>query len=165
VAAPVQTIIDEAAFSDLELGAWRGLLRARAVVCKQLEDRLEADHGLSLSSYEVLSHVAEAQEQRMRMCELASSALLSRSGLTRLIDRLEREGLIERERCPSDARGAFAKLTEAGREKLETARETHLATVRSSLLSHLTDGEKELLATFCERLGTDVSSSSCCQET
>jgi DNA-binding MarR family transcriptional regulator len=163
MAAPVQTIIEDASLSDLELGAWRGLLRARAAVCKQLDSRLEDVHGISLSTYEVLAYVSDAEDQRMRMCDLASSALLSRSGLTRLIDRLERDGLIERERCPSDARGAFAKLTPAGVEKLDAARVTHLDAVRASLLSHLSDGEKALLAGLCGRLvANGAVSGDCC---
>lgn len=88
----------------------------------------------------------------MRMCDLASSAVLSRSGLTRLVDRLEREGLLTRETCASDARGAFAKLTPAGREKLVAARATHLAGVRSLFLDHLTEEELEVLGAVWARV-------------
>src|SRR4051812_118630 len=104
-----------------ELRAWRGMLRAHAALAKALDVQLEAAHGLQLSSYEVLMYLADAEDERMRMCDLASSILLSRSGLTRLVDRLAREGLIERVACSDDARGQFAKPTPAGREKLAAA--------------------------------------------
>jgi len=88
----------------------------------------------------------------MRMCDLASSVLLSRSGLTRLVDRLERDGLLVRESCASDARGAFAKLTPAGEEKLAAARATHLAGVRSLFLEHLEPEHLELLGEVWDRV-------------
>src|SRR3954449_5823234 len=122
----------------LEIRAWRGLLRVHASLSKALDAELEAEHGLPLTSYEVLLYLADAEGEKMRMCDLASSVILSRSGLTRLVDRLERDGLLVRESCASDARGAFAKLTPAGYEKLSAARATHLANVRALFLDHLT---------------------------
>ena len=79
-----------------ELAAWRGLLRVHASVLKALDAEMEAAHGLPLTSYEVLIQLADAPEQRMRMCDLADSVLLSRSGMSRLVDRLERDGLLPR---------------------------------------------------------------------
>ena len=137
-----------------ELRAWRGMLRAHAALTKQLDAELEARHGLPLSSYEVLVRLADAEDERMRMCDLASSIVLSRSGLTRLVDRLERDGLIVRESCASDARGAFARLTPRGREVLEAARTTHHAGVRELFLGRLSPDERELLACVWERLQT-----------
>jgi DNA-binding MarR family transcriptional regulator len=137
---------------ERELRAWRGLLRVHATLTKALDADLEAEHGLPLTSYEVLLHLADAEDQRMRMSDLASSVILSRSGLTRLVDRLERDGLIERQSCPSDARGSFASLTETGRTKLAAARETHLAGVRSQFVDHFTPEELELLGSAWERL-------------
>lgn len=128
-----------------ELRAWRGMLRAHAAMAKALDAQLEAAHGLQLSSYEVLMYLADAEDERMRMCDLASSILLSRSGLTRLVDRLQREGLLERVACHDDARGAFAKLTPLGRERLAAARLTHLAGVRAMFLDLFTPEELELL--------------------
>jgi len=113
--------------SARELRAWRGMLRTHAVLTKALDAELDAAHGLPLSSYEVLMHLNDAEDQRMRMSDLADLVILSRSGLTRLVDRLEREGLLERQSCASDARGSFASLTAAGRRKLAAARATHLA--------------------------------------
>lgn len=135
-----------------ELRAWRGMLRVHGSLTKQLDAQLEAAHGLPLTSYEVLMYLADAPEQRMRMSDLASSVILSRSGLTRLVDRLERDGLLERQSCPSDARGAFAKLTDAGRERLTAARATHLAGVRELFLSRLTPEQLDALGEAWEQL-------------
>jgi DNA-binding MarR family transcriptional regulator len=138
--------------SARELRAWRGMLRTHAVLTKALDAELDAAHGLPLSSYEVLMHLNDAEDQRMRMSDLADLVILSRSGLTRLVDRLEREGLLERQSCASDARGSFASLTAAGRRKLAAARATHLAGVRAMFLDHFTPEEQELLGAAWERL-------------
>src|SRR5579863_7631192 len=104
--------------NEAELHAWRGLKRAHASLAKRVDAELERTHGLPLSTYEVLHRLAEAPVGRMRMCDLAEHAQLSRSGLTRLADRLEKEGLLERCSCEHDARGAYACLTDLGRERL-----------------------------------------------
>jgi len=135
-----------------ELRAWRGLLRAHACLAKRLDAALEQAHGLPMTSYEVLHHLEEANGGRMRMCELAEQAQLSRSGLTRLVDRLERDGLIERCSCEHDARGAYACLTGAGRERLEAARGTHLAVIREQFFSHFSESELSSLADMWERI-------------
>jgi DNA-binding MarR family transcriptional regulator len=135
-----------------ELRAWRGLLRIHDQLSKALDAQLDAAHGLQLTSYEVLMYLSDAEGGRMRMNDLAASVLLSRSGLTRLVDRLEREGYLERCSCAHDARGAFAVLTPAGREKLEAARETHLAGVRELFLSHFTPEELDVLGAAWERV-------------
>jgi DNA-binding MarR family transcriptional regulator len=140
------------ALDDRELRAWRGLLRVHASLSKALDQQLDREHGLPLTSFEVLVYLADAEGQKMRMCDLASSVILSRSGLTRLVDRLERDGLLVRESCASDARGAFAKLTPAGHEKLAAARETHLAGVRSLFLDHLTPEEQDVLGAVWARV-------------
>jgi DNA-binding MarR family transcriptional regulator len=150
--AATANVPTDAALTDRELRAWRGMLRAHAALTKALDARLEAAHGLPLTSYEVLMYLADAEDQRMRMCDLATSVIISRSGLTRLVDRLEREGLIERVSCSTDARGAFAKLTAAGREQLGAARSTHIAGVRALYLDHFTPEEQESLARAWERI-------------
>src|SRR6201999_1312772 len=98
--------------------AWRGLLRAHACLAKRLDAALDQAHGLALSSYEVLDRLEDTSGGRMRMCDLAEQAQLSRSGLTRLVDRLEREQLIERCSCEQDARGPFGWLAAGGRTRL-----------------------------------------------
>jgi DNA-binding MarR family transcriptional regulator len=132
--------------------AWRGLLCVHALVAKRLEGRLEHEHGLQLSSYEVLQHLMDAPGGRMRMCDLAEQARLSRSGLTRLVDRLERDELLGRCTCEHDARGAYACLTDSGRERLCAARGTHRAVVREHFLAHFSEPELEVLGKMWDRI-------------
>lgn len=137
---------------ERELRAWRGLLRAHASLCKALDAELEAAHGLPLTTYEVLMYMHDAPAHRMRMCDLAECILLSRSGLTRLIDRLQRDGLVARQSCDSDARGAYAVLTQDGVRTLHEARTTHLAGVRRLFLEKFTPDEQDLLGNAWERV-------------
>jgi DNA-binding MarR family transcriptional regulator len=154
--------------SDQELRAWRGLLRAHSFLSKALDADLEAQHGLPLTSYEVLLHLADAADHRIRMHDLAERVLLSRSGLTRLIDRMERDGLIRRETCPSDARGSFAVLTDEGRTMFAKARSTHLAGIRALFLDRFSPAELDALADAWERVlpagcaGADRGSAPAC---
>src|SRR6202035_3700409 len=104
---------EQDALSEGELHAWRGLLRAYGCLAKRLDTELDQAHRLPMTSYEVLHHLQGASSGRMRMCDLAEQAQLSRSGLTRLVDRLEREQLLERFSCEHDARGSYAWLSEA----------------------------------------------------
>ena len=135
-----------------ELGAWRGFLRVHSALIKELDADLESRFGLPLSSYEVLINLADAPEKRLRMAELADRTLLSRSGMTRLVDRLQKDGMLERERCECDARGAYARLTEKGAELLAEARPAHLAGVRERFLRHLSEDELQALAAVWEKL-------------
>jgi DNA-binding MarR family transcriptional regulator len=143
---------EQQALTDAELRAWRGLLRAHACLAKRLDTALDGAHGLPMTSYEVLHHLEGARSERMRMRDLAEQAQLSRSGLTRLVDRLEREGLLERCSCVQDARGSYACLTELGRERLAEARGTHLAVVRVHFLSRFSEEELDMLAETWERI-------------
>jgi DNA-binding MarR family transcriptional regulator len=133
-------------FSELEMGAWAGFLRAHASLIRELDDELTRAHGLPLSSYDVLIQLANTDEGRMRLSQLADAVLLSRSGLSRLVARLVDQGLVERMECTSDARGAFAVLTAAGRARLEEARETHRGGVRERFLDRLTEAQQRQLA-------------------
>jgi DNA-binding MarR family transcriptional regulator len=128
------------------------LLRAHACLAKRLDAELERAHRLPMTSYEVLNHLQEATGGRMRMCDLAEQAQLSRSGLTRMVDRLEREGLLERCSCDHDARGSYACLTESGRERVEEAHVTHLSVVREHFFSRFSESELSLLADMWERI-------------
>jgi DNA-binding MarR family transcriptional regulator len=143
---------EQEGLSEGELRAWRGLLRAHGCLAKRLDAELEQTHRLPLTSYEVLHHLQEASGGRMRMCDLAEQAQLSRSGLTRLVDRLEREQLLERCSCEHDARGSYACLTGAGRRRLQEARVTHLAVVREHFFSHFSEAELGTLADMWERI-------------
>ena len=138
--------------TEPELGAWRGMLRVHAMMVKRLDAELEAEHGLALTSYEVLLHLSHADAHQMRMCDVAESVLLSRSGLTRLVDRLERDGLVTRASCADDARGAYARLTDAGLEKLREAQVTHLEGVREHFLRHFSPQELDLLGDAWRRV-------------
>ena len=148
---------DLAPAGDLELGeteegAWRGMLRAHTALVKALDAELEGAHGLPLTSYEVLLFLAHAPEHRLRMAELADRVLLSRSGMTRMVDRLERDGYLARDTCEDDKRGAFAVLTDRGAALLAQARPTHLAGVRRLFLEHFSDAELAQMAGFWARL-------------
>ncbi|CAA9319865.1 MAG: Transcriptional regulator, MarR family [uncultured Frankineae bacterium] len=138
-----------------ELTAWRMFLRAHSTVVRALETELMAEHDLPLASYDVLVQLSEAPDRRLRMTELADRVLLSRSGLTRLADRLEREGLLRREACPSDARGTLAVLTDAGIARLREAWPTHLRGVEQHVTSRLTPDEIEQLSSLLGKLVPD----------
>jgi DNA-binding MarR family transcriptional regulator len=135
-----------------ERGAWRGFVRAHALLSKELDSQLERAHGLPLSSFEVLVELSEAEGRRMRMSELADAVSLSRSGLSRLIDRLEREQLIERCPCPDDARGSFAVLTSRGLRRLKQVRPAYIKAVRDDFLAHFTPSDLAQLEEFWKRL-------------
>ena len=117
-----------------------------------MEDDLRREHGLPLSSYEVLLFLNQAPGHRMRMHELAQSVLLTPSGLTRLVDRLEAEGLVARESCPTDRRGAFVALTPAGKARLRRAAPTHLKGIQEHFGRHLTDAEADTLSRALSRV-------------
>lgn len=135
-----------------QMEAWRRFLVAHAVVVRRLEADLLAEHKLPLASYDVLVQLVEAPGHRLRMTELAGRVLLSRSGLTRLVDRLEREGLVRREACESDARGLFAVLTEAGYDRLRRASPTHLRGIADYAVGRLDDDEARQLAALLSRV-------------
>jgi DNA-binding MarR family transcriptional regulator len=150
--APKGQTLSEGDRSEIGQRAWRSLQRAHASLAKRVDTELERTHGLPLTSYEVLHYLVESPGGRMRMCDLAEQAQLSRSGLTRLADRLEKEGLLERCTCEHDARGAYACLTELGRERLRLARGTHIAVVREQFLSRFSEDELGALAELWDRI-------------
>lgn len=128
------------------------MLRAHASLVRTLDAELARNHDLPLSSYEVLLYLNDADGGRMRMSDLADSVLLSRSGLTRLVDRLERDGLLKRERCESDQRGLFAEITADGRRVFAAARQTHLDGVRRLFLDRFERDELKALGAFWKKL-------------
>ena len=129
-----------------------GFLRVHAALVRELDRELEEAHGLPLTHYEVLLHLSNAPDKRLRMSDLASSVLLSQSGVTRLVDRLERAGHVVRQPCADDRRVLYAQLTDAGRHPLCEARPTHLAGVRARFLAHFDDAELDELAAAWERV-------------
>jgi DNA-binding MarR family transcriptional regulator len=149
VAPKRETSVD---LGSAELAAWRGMLRAHAFLCHEMDVELTAAHGLALRSYEVLLHLEEAPRHRLRMSDLSHSVLLSASGVSRLVDRLEKEGFVRRERCSEDGRGYWAALTTRGGQKFGEARSTHLAGVRRLFLRHFDDPDLNRLAAYWERV-------------
>ena len=123
-----------------------------SVVMAELENELEAAHGLSLGEYAVLVELSEAPEQRLRMSELAGHLHLSPSGLTRRLDLLVREEMVVRESCRSDRRAVYAVLTARGRQRLEEAAPDHVAGVRRHLIDRLEDEQLVQLAEALERV-------------
>ena len=136
---------------ELEHSAWRAFLVAHARVARRLEVDLLAASDLPLAEFDVLFQLDIADGQRLRMNELANRVMLSRAGMTRLVDRLVADGLVGRLKCDSDARGAYAVLTERGRERLEAARPGHFAAVRRFFLTAFTRAELENLAGLLDR--------------
>lgn len=138
-----ETAHPSGALSRDEEVAWRALARAFLVVPRVLESELQSRHGLTLTEYSVLSNLAE---ESMRMTELAEKGAMSLSAISRVVDRLAGAGLIERARCPSDARACLVELTEAGAERLRAAHPTHVRGVRQHVLCHLAGMDLEALA-------------------
>ena len=138
------------------------LLRANAAVTRQLSAQLSADHGLNLNAYEALLRLVRAPDSRMRRVDLAGELLLTASGVTRLLDGLERDGFVARQLCPSDRRVTYAVLTEAGRTKLREASKSHTRQIAELLGAHYDEDELAQLAGLLDRLpGVDPDPGSC----
>jgi DNA-binding MarR family transcriptional regulator len=132
--------------------AWTRLLRAHASTTRLLNTELQADHGLSLNDYEALYVLAHSEGRRLKRVELSRRLLLTPSGVTRLLEGLEQDGLVERVTCPTDLRVAYAQLTDAGAEKLEVASCGHVGSICALLEEHLSEGEIEQLSETLEKL-------------
>ena len=137
---------------ERQLAAWRAFLRAHATVVDRLDRELQEEQGLALTWYEVLLHLDSAPGHRLRLSELAAQLLLSRSGLTRLVDRMVGAGLIEREACPTDRRGAFAVLTHEGQARLQLAGPGHLRGVEEHFAGLLADEELDAIRSGLEKV-------------
>ncbi|HET9437262.1 MAG TPA: MarR family transcriptional regulator [Gaiellaceae bacterium] len=135
--------------------AFISLLRAHAALTRDLSAKLTLEHGLTLSDFEVLLRLSRAPERRMRRVDLAEQVLLSASGVTRLLDGLERQGLVERAACSADRRVVYAVLTEAGLERLRAAAETHFAQIDAILDARFDADEMAQLTALLDRLGVD----------
>ena len=144
---------------DPRLSAWRTFLRAHARVVRELERELQAEQQLALTDYDVLVQLAAVSDRRLRMSELADRLLLSRSGATRLVDRLVAEGLVGRAASESDRRGQWAVLTDAGYERLRTASPTHLRGVAAHFLDRLSADDLAALDRMLRRVLAEDSSS------
>src|SRR3954466_11482909 len=138
--------------TEAELAVWRGFVRVQTALARQLDAELDHSHGIPLTSYEVLINLQMAPDRRLRMADLADRSLLSRSGMTRLVDRLERQGLLVRDTCVSDARGCFAVLTAGGGGLLAGAPPPPGAGVRENSLQHLGPEDFGRLAALWEAM-------------
>jgi DNA-binding MarR family transcriptional regulator len=136
-----------------EQQAWRMFINVHSRLLARLDAELQACHRMTLPDYEVLVHLSEAPGRHLRMAELADRLTLSPSGLTRRLDGLVRDGLVERRACPSDRRGSLAVLTPVGLAALEEAVPTHVEGVRRYLVDRLQRDELLDLAATFESIG------------
>lgn len=141
--------------------AWVRFLRAHAAVTRQLSARLEAKHGLTLNDYDVLVQLYWAPERAMRRVDIARAVLLTASGITRLLDGLERSGWVEKKACSTDARVSYAALTGAGVAKFEAARSSHIADIDELFGANFTEEERDTLAELLARLPLAETSPAC----
>jgi len=137
------------------MAAWVNFLRAHSAVTRALNADLVQTHGLTINDYEVLLLLARAEERALRRVDLAESLVLTASGITRLLEGLERAGYVAKRRCESDARVTYAVLTDTGLEKLREASDIHLAGVRGLFEDRFTEDELEQLAELLARLTAD----------
>jgi DNA-binding MarR family transcriptional regulator len=148
--------------SDVAIEAFLRLVRAGIAVTRELSAQLSADHGLTINEYEALLLLARAPDSRLRRVDLANSLLLTASGVTRLLDGLERRGFVGRNECPTDRRVSYAVLTTPGRDKLREASKSHTRQIRELLGAHYHDDELAELVTLLDRLpGANPADESC----
>jgi DNA-binding MarR family transcriptional regulator len=147
----------QGSLESVEVQAFVNFIRAHACVVRGLDRELVSDHGLTINDYEVLLRLARAPDRMLRRVDLAQQVLLTPSGITRLLDGLQRSGYVEKAACDTDARVVYAKLTAAGRDKLRAATDDHVASIRALFGERFTDEELEMLCDFLERLQPDTS--------
>ncbi|MFZ0091592.1 MAG: MarR family transcriptional regulator [Solirubrobacteraceae bacterium] len=145
-------IVVDPGLGGAALEAWRGYIQSHAAIMRVLDAELAAEHGLTTRDYEVLLYLSQAENRRLPMSALAQSTMLTRSGITRLVDGLVEAGLIERRACRHDARVSYAELTDDGYEKLRDAGATHIASIRRLFLANYAPEEIEQLAGLLSRL-------------
>jgi DNA-binding MarR family transcriptional regulator len=141
--------------------AWSRFLRGHASLVRELNTELVAEHGLTLNDYEVLLRLSHAEERAMRRVDLANEVLLTASGITRLLDGLERAGWVCKRTCDSDARVSYAVLTDAGYEKLRAAGDFHVDGVRRAFAAQFSEDELATLAGLLARIGGDADGGQC----
>jgi DNA-binding MarR family transcriptional regulator len=141
--------------------AWTRLVRASAATTRLLSADLQEEHGLTINDYEALLVLSRAEGGRLKRVELARSLLLTPSGITRLLQGLEDAGLVERAACATDLRVAYAQITDAGREKLQTASGSHIASIRALFEEHFADDEIDAIAEILGKLPGVAGDDSC----
>ena len=161
IAAPATTATParRSPVDESTLGAWRAFIQTHARLIHRLDEELQASHGLSLAEYDALLQLGNAPERRLRMSALADRVLLSRSGITRLVDRLVADGMVERSTCPTDARGLMATLTPLGVSRLRAASKTHLDGVRRFFLDVVSVDEQAVMERALGRVNDGLTGS------
>ncbi|MCL2418326.1 MAG: MarR family winged helix-turn-helix transcriptional regulator [Conexibacteraceae bacterium] len=148
--------------NDVALEAWRSYLQSHAAIVRELDAELVAQHGLTTRDYEVLLFLAQADRRRLAMSTLSERTMLTRSGITRLIDGLVGQGFVEREACSEDGRISYAKLTDPGYTKLKQAGCSHVVSIERLFVAHFSPAELEQLAGLLRRLpGASANATSC----
>jgi DNA-binding MarR family transcriptional regulator len=137
---------------ETQLDSWVFFLRAHAAITRELSADLQREHGLTLNDYEVLLHLSHADDGRLRRVDLAERVILTASGITRLLEGLERAGFVRKENCASDARVTYAKITAEGLAKLREAAKTHLRGVDEFFVGRYSESELTTLADLLSRL-------------
>src|SRR6202042_1531526 len=158
------TAIEHGSLEGAALDAWRSYLQSHASIVRVLDAELVAEHGLTTRDYEVLLYLSQAEGRHLPMSALAESTMLTRSGITRLVDGLVAGGFIERVSCPNDARVSYAQLTDKGFDKLRDAGCTHVGSIRRLSLEHFDAAETGQLATLLGRLPGAQRGGSCTVE-
>jgi DNA-binding MarR family transcriptional regulator len=143
------------------LEAWVSFLQSHAAITRELSAQLQREHGLTLNDYEVLLHLAQAEGMRLRRVDLAERTLLTASGITRLLEGLERAGYVEKQNCSSDARVTYAHLTDAGLEKLQVAGRTHLRGIDELFVTRYSGSELATLSDLLSRLPMTGGDAAC----
>jgi DNA-binding MarR family transcriptional regulator len=144
--------IETSRLAGVPLDAWRSYLQSHASIVRELDAELVAAHGMTTRDYEVLLYLAQSDEMKLPMSALSERTMLTRSGITRLVDGLVESEMIERVSCSSDARVSYARLTPAGYEKLRQAGCTHVKSIERLFLAHFTPEELEQLSSLLSRL-------------
>lgn len=152
VVAPDEAEHPQRLLSEQQVRMWRKIVRVNAQLLSQLEATLVAEHGLALAEYDVLAQLADSPQRRLRMSELAQRVLLSRSGLTRLVDRMTTQGFIERQACLSDARGLYAVLTEAGYLRVRGATRSHYRSIHAHVLGMMSPHQHACLEDILDQV-------------
>ena len=146
------------------LEAWRSYLQSHASIVRVLDAELDAEHWMTTRDYEVLLYLAQADGRQLAMSALAERTMLTRSGITRLVDGLVQAGWIERVACPNDARVSYAQLTDDGYAKLREAGCSHVTSIHRLFLEHFTPQEIDQLASLLRRLPGAAPGGSCTVE-
>jgi DNA-binding MarR family transcriptional regulator len=139
-------------FAPNRIESWVSFLRAHSAITRQLNADLLNVHGLTLNDYEVMLLLSRAEDRRMRRVDIAQSVVLTASGITRLLDGLERQGFVEKDACATDGRVSYAKLTSTGHSKLKEAAATHIRGIEELFMGRFSDSELEQLASLLGRL-------------